>query len=107
MHWYIVFIIENESGSRRDMYRLDYFDDGVHLCKLRDINGIKERESILLNEVQSNSFGEFIQTKISPALLFPCVQDYQNGEYHIFLRNCQHFANEIFASIEKEVFFSK
>ena len=65
-HWYISFVVENVSGSQKEMYRLDYFEEGVHLNKLQDLDDTAEIE-------RSKSFGEFIRARISPALLLPYI----------------------------------
>ena len=88
------------------MYRLDYFEEGVHLHKLQDLDDSDRSHSIIADIERSKSFGEFIRARISPALLLPYIRQYDNDGYHVFWRNCQHFANEIFAGIENEVYLS-
>ena len=105
IHWYIVFIIENESKSSKEMYRLDYFNEGVFLHKLQNLDD--DKKQIIVKDVKkSRSFGEFIHSRISPTLLLPFIQEYDRGEYSTIWRNCQHFANEIFSRLEKEIYLS-
>ena len=80
------------------MYRLNYFAEGVHLDKLQDLDDMEIE--------RSKSFGEFIRARISPSLLLPYIRQYDDDGYHGIWRNCQHFANEIFAGIENEVYLS-